>query len=122
MNIFKSLFGSNRYGTVSINGREFVGNSITITREGTIIVDGVSKDIVNQYEVQVDVYGDPETVTTTSGDITIAGDVKGNTGSVSGDIECGSVGGNVSTTSGDVQCGRVAGNVSTVSGDVRKHK
>lgn len=57
---------------------------------------------------------------------TISGDVKTNTVSngintTSGDITVnGNVNGSINTISGDVDCGNVSGGVSTLSGDIKK--
>lgn len=89
-------------GKITINGKEFVGKSVSVYGDGTISVDG---DVVvsSSVKVSIVVHGDAEEVKTTSGDVT-----------------CNDVGRNVSTTSGDVSCGNVSGDISTVSGDIRR--
>jgi hypothetical protein len=71
--------------------------------------------------VRADVVDGPLTLTT--GDVTIAGDVKGSVTTTSGDIDIkGNVTGNVSVISGDVDIGgSVGGSVRTVSGDIDHH-
>lgn len=44
------------------------------------------------------------TVNTTSGDISINGEVTGNVSTVSGDVKCNNISGSVRTVSGDIVC------------------
>ena len=67
------------------------------------------------------VQGDVKDISTTSGDVSITGNVTGSIQATSGDIDVrGNVGGSVQTSSGDVECYEVAGNVKTRSGDIDK--
>ncbi len=123
---------------ISINGKSFFGNSITINGN-KIIVDG--KDItpnektinivvngnIDNLEVdscnKLEIHGDVNKLKNCSGDVE-CGDIKGDATSGSGNIKCkGNVGGNVSTGSGNVNCeGSIKGNVKTGSGNVKYTK
>lgn len=107
-------------GTVNVNGTIIQTNNGSITiSNGRVIVDG--KDVTPDSKVitisvegnieklrvdsceKVQVTGQCGTVSTTSGDIEIEGDVSGSVSSVSGDVDCRNVGGSISTVSGDVK-------------------
>ena len=67
----------------------------------------------------LNVTGNTGDIETTSGDISVQGDVDGNIDSTSGDIDTqGNISGSIKTLSGDVECGDITGNVQTMSGDV----
>lgn len=104
-------------GKITINGKEFVGKSVSVYGDGTISVDG--NVVSSSVKVSIVVHGDAEEVKTTSGNVT-CNDVGRGVKTTSGDITCRNVSGNVSTTSGDVTCDDVLGDVSTVSGDIRR--
>ena len=115
MNVFQAKFGKGK-GRVVIDGREFSSGHVTIEASGSVIVDGVDQgSLVGP--VNVELFGDVQTLETVSGDVDVSGSV-GSISTQSGDVECGDVTGNVSTMSGDVTCGGIGGNVSTMSGDV----
>lgn len=124
-------------GSITVNGKNYQGNSITIN-DDVVIIDGVvvgdenSKTItisivgnINSLNVdrckEIKVQGNVGGIVTTSGDVDVTGSVNGDVSSTSGDIECGNVKGNINTTSGDVNCEDVGGSVKTVSGDI-KHR
>lgn len=119
MNIFNLM--RRKSGSITINGRTFTGDSFTISADGDVIVDGVSqggKALVGP--ITVNVTGDVEHVSNTSGNINISGD-SNITMTTSGDINVkGDVKGNASTTSGDIDCREVHGGASTVSGDISR--
>lgn len=103
--------------TIVINSKSYVGNNL-VMRNNRIFIDGkeVTEDgkeiniIVqgNLNELTVDacnkvsIEGSSNNVKTQSGDVEVAGEVKGNVQTMSGDVKCGKVGGSVSTMSGDV--------------------
>jgi hypothetical protein len=104
-----------RKGSVTIDGRTFSGNNISISGD-KVIIDGVQQEGSLVGDVHVSINGDVEALQITSGSITVtAGSIK----TTSGDVKCGDVSGSVQTVSGDVACGNVAGNIRTVSGDVK---
>ena len=124
--------------SIKVNGFTITssGNSVCVTN-GRVVIDG--KDVTPEKEkvINICVTGDVEnvradvcdsiivsgnakTVGTTSGDVTVEGDVQGNVKTVSGDVQCKAVGEGVETVSGDVHCGDVRGNVSSINGDVRR--
>jgi|TARA_R110000851_G_scaffold47424_1_gene115033 hypothetical protein len=121
--------------TITINGKSYVGNNVTV-RNNKVIVDGKvwddkdTKEInitidgsVDQLEVdaanQIKVNGNVNKLRTSSGDVEVSGNVEAGITTSSGDVEIGgTVGGNVKTMSGDVECGKVSGSVSSMSGDI----
>lgn len=125
-------------GTVSINGRTYQGNNVSMSN-GRIIIDGrdVTEDTKDDRQITISIDGNIESlsvghcdkvtvngecgsVSTTSGDVN-CGSVKGSVKTVSGDVDCKDVGGSVETLSGDVNCGTIAGNAKTMSGDIRRN-
>lgn len=121
---------------IIINGKSYLGNSITINKN-KVIIDGVdvtpdSKQIYINIENDIDkldvdccekinVAGSVKSLRTTSGNVE-CGDVTGDIQTTSGDVECGDVGGSIQTTSGDVKCEIVHGSVKTVSGNIKNKK
>ena len=105
-------------GYVSINGVEYRGSNIYIDGDH-VVVDGVVQDGQKLAgPIKVDVVGNVENLTTSSGDIEVEGDV-GNVNSASGDIIIrGNVSGNVNSASGDIRCNGIGGKVTTVNGDI----
>jgi hypothetical protein len=102
-------------GRVVIDGKEFTGRNVKIDGN-KVIIDGEVQDGELIGDVSIKVFGNVETLNTTSGDVTAR-----NVGSIkttSGDVECGNVSGSISTMSGDVDCEDISGDVSTMSGDV----
>ena len=104
-------------GNVTINGKSYTGNTISISGDGDVIIDGVKKDTPLVGKIDVVVNGDINTLDHKSGNIQ-ANNVN-SVKTISGDVVVnGQVGGDVTTVSGDVACGDVSGNVKTVSGDI----
>lgn len=107
--------------TVTINGKTYPsGKNIKVDSSG-VWIDGTLVDNLGEVrskKIEIKVYGDLESVVTTSGNI----EVKGNVGSAttaSGDIAVnGNIGGNVSTASGDIKAKSIGGECKTVSGDI----
>lgn len=132
---FLKGFFAERKSVISIDGVTYEGNSLTITRDGNIIIDGELKTTANGPNVSVDikgdinelslangyitVEGDVNNANTKSGDIEVGGDIFNGASTVSGDIEVGgNIEGNVTTVSGDVEARKIVGFVKTVSGDI----
>ena len=115
----KKLFGSTFkvQGRVNIDGRDFMGRSISIDGD-TVIVDGVLQGDTLVGPVSVTVHGDAERIETISGSVEVAG-ACGSVKTMSGDVRCGNVSGSVDTMSGDVTCGPIGGSVKSMSGDIR---
>jgi len=117
-NITNSNINMNN-GRIVINGREFHGSCVSISN-GRVVIDGVVQDgdeLVGN--VNIEVYGDVDSLENACGNVTAR-----NVGKIitsSGDIECGDVSGSIMTSSGDVKCGNVGGSVKTSSGDI-KHR
>ena len=122
-------------GNVTISGQTFKGDCVVV-RNGRITIDG--KDVTPEtkqidikiegnvqtldvdYCKRIEVTGDVETLASTSGDITVKGNVKDYIESTSGNVQIdGDVGGNVKTTSGDVRAKNITGKVKTTSGDIK---
>jgi len=106
---------------ITINGKKFKGNSISVSRN-KIIIDG--KDCTpDAKEINIIVNND---ISELKIDVCDTLKVKGNVGSIqtqSGDVKVeGDVTGNISTMSGDVDCYEVGGNISTMSGDIKHRK
>ena len=119
---------------IKFNNTVVNGNNISISKN-KVTVDGV--DYSYEYDnLKIEITGDVtslnviacqslsvtgnvEDIETTSGDVSVTGDIDGNITTVSGDIEkAGNIAGRVETVSGDIECGDIGGSVSTVSGDV----
>lgn len=99
-----------RNGRVVIDGREFHGNSVTISN-GKVTVDGVVQDGELSGPITVTVHGDVQSLENHSGNVTANNLGEVNTGS--GDVKCGNVSGSIRTGSGYVECGTVGGNIRT---------
>lgn len=111
-------------GSVVINkgGKQVVlkGNRI-VKENGEWYVDGNKVDTSSVQasevdEVKIEINGNVENLSTSSGNVTINGDCK-SINTMSGDIRCNDVV-NINTGSGDVHCRNVNGNISTGSGDI----
>lgn len=104
-----------RQGSVTIDGRDFVGRNITINGN-RVTVDGVVQDGTLTGPISVTVHGDVSHLEA-SGDVTVNGHCE-QVQTVSGDVHCADVRGSIKTVSGDVTCGKVAGSVNALSGDI----
>jgi hypothetical protein len=120
-------------GNVTINGKTYTGNHITVDGDN-VIVDGKVQDEIPAKNIIVNVTGDvgciegnPKVVTcgNVSGDVTITSgrltckDVTGDVTASSGSVRCDTVKGGVRTSSGSVKCtGSIKGSVKTSSGSV----
>lgn len=103
--------------SISINGNSYAGTNISV-KNGKVIVDGEEMEPIEDKTINIIVEGDVQHLETTSGSVECmdAKVVK----TVSGDVQvAGNVRGDVETVSGDVRVrNSVCGNVETVSGDV----
>lgn len=89
-------------GTVTINGKTYTGNNISINGNN-VIVDGKRQGSALERPIWIVVNGNVESVTSSSGNVQVAGTV-----------------GKVKTMSGDVLTkGDILGSASTMSGDIR---
>jgi cytoskeletal protein CcmA (bactofilin family) len=135
-NILK-LLSSNNKSTVIVDGNRYEGNSLLITSDGAIIVDGevkgqrskslnisIQSEHIDSLEVEsgsIMVEGNVGKLKTTHGDVEVTGDVSGGVETVDGDVEIsGNVTGDVTTTQGDIECRKIEGSASTVQGDIDK--
>ncbi len=107
-------------GSVTIDGRNFVGRSVVINGN-KVIVDGVEQGGELIGDISVTITGDVSSFELGAGTVEIHGAV-GSVNTMSGDVTCGNVSGSVDTMSGDVMCGDIAGNASTMSGDIINRK
>lgn len=108
-------------GNVVINGKSYQtnGGSLKIDVSGNVIINGKTVDVIEDKKIEVFVTGEVESLQTTSGNITIDGNVSKNVKTVSGDVRVsGDISGDVQTVSGDVKSEKILGNVKTVSGDI----
>lgn len=107
-------------GKINVNGRNYVGNSVTISGN-KIIVDGKNVSETDDFKgpsLTVEINGHLNMLQVDSCDkITVDGDI-GNLSTVSGDVRSLNINGNVSTVSGDVKANTISGNVNTISGDI----
>ena len=103
--------------SVSIDGKTFSGNNITIIN-GEVIIDGVTQDGELTGDINVVVNGNVDRIENSIG--TVTANAVGNVSTQSGDVNCDDVSGSVSTMSGDVYCDSISGNVSTMSGDIAR--
>lgn len=126
---------NSRIGNVSINGNNITGNNITVIGK-KVYVDGQELTEYNDSKVvnititgdvdsieggnNIDVYGNVNKLTSSSGNINIRGSVHCSVKSSSGDITVEKeISGDVETSSGNVKAGVIEGNVKTVSGNIR---
>ena len=115
---FISQILSNSNSSVTINGKTYVGNNISISSGGKVVIDGVAQD--GEYlvgHVYIEVKGNVDKLQVSAGSV----EVNGSCGAVttqSGDVRCWDVAGSVSTMTGDVTAKSIVGNVSTMSGSI----
>ena len=106
--------------TITINGITYTGKSCKIDNDGNIVIDGVIKDVIKGYNVKVEINGNVNSITTSSGDIDILGSVNTSLSTSSGEIKIEKgVNGNVSSNSGDIEVNGNANNIKTTSGEIK---
>jgi len=104
---------------ITINGKVYHGNSVSVTGN-QVIIDGVKQDIPDEKNVTISIEGDVNMLSVdTCNKVSVTGTV-GTLKTMSGDVKCGDVEGDVKTMSGDVKCKSVAGKIKTMSGDISK--
>lgn len=122
---------------VTINGKTITSSGSISIINGKVFIDGKEQETGDEKVINISIEGNVEkleapgcgtitvsgnagTISTTSGDVEVGGDVSNGINSTSGDIEVeGNVSGNVSTTSGNIKCKNVAGNANTMSGNIK---
>lgn len=117
----KTIVSSNGSVTITGNAQNLVIDNVN----GVITINGSKVDLEpGLVSLQVNIHNDVGDVTVRgSGDVTVAGDVKGDVNTQSGDVEVSGSVSRVSTMSGDVDIvGSVSGSVSTMSGDIRHRR
>ena len=106
---------------IVVNGERFEGSTVEVRNDGVVFIDGERKT-GTEAVVNITIEGHCESVSTSSGNIEILGDMMREDTtieSVSGDITIqGDVQGDVETVSGDVHCLSINGKVKTISGDI----
>ena len=109
-------FNMKSSGRIVIDGREFSGRNVSITGN-KVTIDGVVQDGELQGDINIQIYGDVDTLDNASGVVKCynVGSLK----TMSGDVECGDISGNVKTMSGNVTAKIINGSSSTMSGDIR---
>jgi hypothetical protein len=123
---------------ITINGKTYSGNNLTISNN-KIIIDGVEINGMEEAkEINVVITGNINSInlgaaksfivngtvgdiSTGSGDVTCE-NVTGSVNTASGDVDCKNIGGNVKTSSGDVNAETINGSVNTVSGNIKQRK
>ena len=124
MDILGKIFNISGHGdnksSVTINGKTYVGNSITVGRDGKIIIDGKEAGQCEDRQISIEVVGDVERVETSSGNVTVTGNC-GKVKASSGNIKIGGdVSGDVDATSGSISVGgSVSGSCSVTSGIIK---
>lgn len=117
----KTIFSSNGSVTITGNAQNLVIDNVN----GVITINGSKVELEpGQVSLQIHIHDDVGDVTVRgSGDVMVAGDVKGDVNTQSGDVEVSGSVSKVSTMSGDVDIvGSVSGSVSTMSGDIRHRR
>jgi len=127
--------GSSGKSTISINGKAYSGNNVSVSNN-KVYIDGKLQDVKDSKEIfvivdgninnldvdtanQIKVNGNVNKLKTSSGDVEVSGNVETGVSTSSGDVDIkGAVGGNVKTMSGDVSCRKISGSVSSMSGDI----
>ena len=104
-------------GSVVINGNTFFGNSIILDGDN-VTIDGVHQHTDTSKKVSIIISGDVDSISTSSGSVTVKNGGVGKVSTQSGDVECVDVSGSITTMSGDVDCVSVKGSIKTMSGDV----
>lgn len=102
-------------GKVIIDGREFTGTSFNIDGN-KVIVDGVQVDGELVGDINIQVFGNVESINNTSGAVTVNGDA-GPVRTVSGSVSVSGSSLDINTVSGSVTA-KACGNVRTVSGAI----
>jgi hypothetical protein len=122
---------------IVINGKTYVGDNISVHRDGTVKINGKAVDPTTDKIINISIEGNVDTLDVEhANEITIKGDcgkVDSGSGNVSaeniyGDVKTGSgkvkvsktVTGNVQTGSGDVTAETINGSVRTGSGDIKR--
>jgi hypothetical protein len=113
---FFARFLSDTSSSVTVNGKTYRGNSVSISN-GRVVVDGVEQDQALTQNIEIKIDGPVQELETACGNVNVTGSV-GRVKTTSGDVQCGDVGTSVQTTSGDVACKNVGTSVSSVSGDI----
>ncbi len=122
---------------VTINGKTITSSGSISIINGKVYIDGKEQETGDEKVINISIEGNVEkleapgcgtitvsgnagTVSTTSGDVEIGGDVHSGVSSTSGNIEVeGNVSGNLSSTSGNIKCKNVVGDVRTMSGNIK---
>lgn len=108
-------------GKVVINAKviETNGKSLSIDGNGNVIIGGNIVNTIEDKKIEVLITGDVENLQTTSGNISVDGNVSKNVKTVSGNVRVsGEISGDVQTVSGDIKSEKILGSVKTVSGDI----
>lgn len=116
----------NRSGEYVVNGKTFKGNNISVIN-GVVYIDGKVVDKSNvgtNNPIIINIKGNVNTITTTSGTVTVTEGCARNIKTTSGDINVwdGGVSEEVSSVSGNVTVYGHANNVSTISGNIKYMK
>lgn len=124
MDILGKIFNISGHGdnksSVTINGKTYVGNNITVNSNGQVIIDGKEAGQCDDRQIHIEVVGDVERVETSSGNVTVTGNC-GKVKASSGNIKIGgNVSGDVDATSGSISVGgSVSGSCSVTSGVIK---
>ena len=118
LNKLKTLMQKSDPAGITINGRSFSGNNVSIVN-GKVTIDGKRVDVEERdVKITVTVNGNIGNLEMDSGEVTVQGDV-GEIKTASGSVMCQDVKGGVQTASGNVSCTDVYADITTRSGNVR---
>ena len=102
-------------GTITIGGKTYVGNNISINNN-VVKIDGKVTECGHPYTISVS--GDVDKLEVDACEsVTVVGSVQ-SVKTMSGDVKCGDVRGGVQTMSGDVDAKVISGPTTTMSGDI----
>lgn len=115
---FKKFAGLSGTSTITVNGKSFQGNSVSIVN-GEIIVDGKKVSSPTEKEINITITGDIKELILDSGTIKMEGDV-GNLEVNHGKVGIqGDVKGNASIKHGNLECDNIFADVDVAHGNVR---
>ncbi|CAH1598516.1 conserved hypothetical protein [Vibrio jasicida] len=102
--------------SITINGHSYKGTNIDVS-DSEIRIDGKKIQLGKSIQIQIEVHGNIETLSTTSGVVIISGNVE-SLNTTSGNVKTKSVFGGVTSVSGSVNAGTIHGGVKTYSGQI----
>jgi hypothetical protein len=102
--------------TITINGKTFFGNNVTINN-GKVYIDGKNQT-PDAKEINIEVIGNVDNLTVDAANLV---NIVGNAHTVqtiSGDVKCNDVSKSVKTTSGSIDANTIHGDADSMSGSI----